>query len=207
MRQRIKYPRTYHFPWSPGLQNDDRMIESIDGLIGKEVVATIKMDGENTTMYNDHIHARSVDSPNHPSRNWVRRMHGEIKHEIPDSWRICGENLYAKHSIHYDDLEDYFMVFNIWDNERCLSWDETEEVAKMLVLKTVPVFYRGVFSEDKIKASFDPFADSHEGYVVRVADEFNIADFQSLVAKFVRKDHVQTSEHWMSQAIIPNSLK
>jgi hypothetical protein len=42
MSDLVKYPRTMHLPWSPGLQNDDRVIESLDGLIGQEVVVTDK---------------------------------------------------------------------------------------------------------------------------------------------------------------------
>jgi hypothetical protein len=41
-----KYPRTYHLPFSPGLQNDDRVIETLGGLIGQEVIVTEKMYGE-----------------------------------------------------------------------------------------------------------------------------------------------------------------
>ena len=57
--KRVKYPRTYHVPWSPGLQNDDRMMESTERWTGMEVVITEKVDGENTTLYND-VHARPV---------------------------------------------------------------------------------------------------------------------------------------------------
>ena len=44
MTDRVKYPRTMHLPWSPGLQNDDRVIKSLDRLIGRTVVVTEKMD-------------------------------------------------------------------------------------------------------------------------------------------------------------------
>ncbi len=46
MNTRIKYPRTFHLPWSPGLTKDDKRIENLDGFIGREVVVTEKMDGE-----------------------------------------------------------------------------------------------------------------------------------------------------------------
>jgi len=45
--ERVKYPKTLHLPWSEGLQNDDRMLQSFDGLEGEEVVVTVKLDGEN----------------------------------------------------------------------------------------------------------------------------------------------------------------
>ena len=52
----VKYPRTYHLPWSHGRTKDDRGFDDMSSFIGKEVVVTIKMDGEQTTMYKDHIH-------------------------------------------------------------------------------------------------------------------------------------------------------
>jgi hypothetical protein len=46
-------------------------------------------------------------------------------HLIPSGWRICGESLYALHSIHYQALPSYYIVFAVHDGERFLSWDDT----------------------------------------------------------------------------------
>ncbi len=46
-----------------------------------------------------------------------------------------------------------------------------------------------------------------EGVVVRVANDFNDKDFSTSVFKMVRKNHVQTSEHWSNQSIIKNLIK
>ena len=149
---RVKYPRTYHFPWSPGVTNDDRVLSNLDSFQGQIVVATAKMDGENTTMYRDGVHARSLDSDSHPSRSWVRSLQGRIGQDIPRGWRICGENLYARHSIEYKNLADYFQVFSVW-NERnvCLPWAETLEWVAILGLTPVPVLYEGAWNESKIR--------------------------------------------------------
>jgi hypothetical protein len=208
----VKFPRTYHFPWSPNLHNDDRMLSSLHGLEGEEVVATIKMDGENTSMYRDYIHARSVDSKNHESRNWVKGLHGKIGYEIPDMWRVCGENLYAEHSIAYNKLTSYFQVFSIWDHHNtCLSWDDTVEWASLLGLDTVYAFYRGVFDKEAISAAFDDYCqgsmDDVEGYVVRVARSLQYGDYRHRVGKYVRKNHVQTDEFWMTKPVIKNEVQ
>src|SRR3972149_543464 len=114
---RVKYPRTFHLPWSPGVKSDDRIIPVLHGLEGEEVVVTVKMDGENTTLYSDYLHARSVNYESHPSRSRIKAMHAGISHKIPPDWRICGENLTAKHSIHYQNLQDFFLVFSVWDDK------------------------------------------------------------------------------------------
>jgi len=195
-----------HLPWSPGLQNDDRLIESLDAFEGEEVVVTEKMDGENTSMYRDYIHCRSLSElAPHPSRSRIRQLFDVIKHDIPENYRLCGENCFAKHSIFYDNLPSYFLLFSIWEKDRCLSWSETKEYAELLNLHTVPVLYEGAFENVPFDSLYDPERNM-EGYVIRVSRSFYYSEFQKVVAKYVRKNHVQTSKHWMVEKVIENKL-
>jgi hypothetical protein len=209
----VKYQRTYHLPWSPTPSSDDRVLsqaQMMQNFDGKRVIVTKKMDGENTTMYPDYIHARSVDSRNHPSRNWVKNFWAQISGDIPEGWRVCGENLFAEHSIKYDDLESYFYGFSIW-NERnfCLDWDLTLEYFELMGIKPVEVIYDAVFNEQDIRQLVKKLNSEHdEGYVLRTADGFSYGDFRHSMAKFVRPNHVQTVKHWMhGQPIVKNGLK
>lgn len=203
----VKYPKTMHLPWSPGLQNDDRVITTLDHFAGEEVVVTEKMDGENTTLYRDHIHARSLDSRHHPSRDWVKAFHGGIRFSIPEHLRICGENMYAEHSVRYDDLDSYFLGFNAWDNnEYCLSWDGTLKLFKQVGITPVPELWIGPW-EQFVKQHEFLVNPAGEGYVVRVTRPFHMDEFHKVVGKYVRKNHVQTDQHWMAKAVIPNGLK
>ncbi|GED71839.1 2'-5' RNA ligase [Brevibacillus reuszeri] len=207
---RKKYPRTFHLPWSRSRTDDDKILRTVTHFEGKEVVVTEKLDGENTTLYRDYIHARSIDSKDHESRHWVKMLHGMISFHIPDGWRICGENVFAKHSIYYETLTSYFYVFSIWnENNECLSWDETNEWATLLGLEVAPVLYRGIWNEDRVKSCYTKvsvFGGEQEGYVARVADRFLYEDFKWSAAKFVRKNHVQTDQHWLAQAVVPNGI-
>ena len=207
MSKHYKYPRTLHLPWSPGASADDVRLGTVSNFEGREVVITEKLDGENTSMYRDHIHARSLSSQQHPSRNWVKQLHGQIAHDIPEQWRICGENVYAQHSIIYDNLQSYFYVFSIWDeSNRCLAWDKTIEWAELFGLVVAPVLYRGVWNEEIVR---DLEIDTNicEGYVVRNSEAFAYEDFGSNVAKWVRLNHVQTDQHWMFKEVVANKLK
>jgi hypothetical protein len=208
----VKYPKTMHLPWSPGLQNDDRVIQSLTGFVGEEVVVTEKMDGENTTMYRDHIHARSLDGRHHPSRDWVKAFHGSIKHLFPTelNTRICGENMYAQHSVTYDALESYFLGFGLWVDDRCLNWDTTLTFFESLGITPVRTLVRGSWEGcvAYLEQSHDAIVESGiEGYVVRTTRDFNSSEFQKVVAKYVRKNHIQTDQHWMAKPVIPNGLK
>lgn len=208
----IKYPRTYHLPWSPGMHDDDRMMKNTSLFDDKEVIVTEKMDGENTTMYCDHIHARSINSGGHLSRDWVKNFWSQIKYDIPMEWSIRGENLYAAHSILYNELPTYFMGFSIWDDKNtCLSWDETAEWFALLGIESVPIIYRGIYNKQKIKSICSKYigdCSTKEGYVIRLASSFPMSKFRFAVGKYVRTGHVLTTKHWMlGQPIVPNRLK
>lgn len=192
----VKYPRTLHLPWSPGRTKDDRVLENTDCFAGREVVVTLKMDGENTTIYRDGLHARSVDGDSHPSQSHVRALQGRIGYDLPAGWRVVLENLFAAHSIRYNDLEGFAYLISIW-NERneALSWDDTIEYAQLLDVPVVRSIYRGIFDEALVKKAFDRYAGTNEGYVVRVADKFEYRAFRKSVAKFVRENHVQETVH------------
>jgi len=207
---RVKYQRTHHLPWSPNVSSDDKIIPSLSGFEGEEVVVSVKFDGEQTSVYRDGFHARSIDTAPHPSRDWLWGVHRRIGHDIPEGWRVCGENLYAVHSIEYKNLPAHFLVFSIWNEKNvCLSWEETKEWAKLLDLETVPTVEQALWNEKGTRAldlqTWD--GDPCEGYVVRVARSFHYKEFRSVVAKYVRKNHVHTHGHWMRQAIKVNGLK
>ena len=109
MSKIYKYPKTLHLPFSPELSKDDKRLKDTSIFDGKEVVVSLKMDGENTTMYPDYIHARSVNEMKHSSQSWIKSFHSKIKYSIPEDHRICGENLYAEHSISYNELKSFYV--------------------------------------------------------------------------------------------------
>ena len=196
----IKYPRTPHVPWSDSISDDDRIIKSMNAFKDAEIIITEKMDGENTTMYNDHIHARSVDGKSHPSQSYVKNYWANMSYNIPDGFRICGENLYAVKNIAYSDLSIYFQGFSVWnthDNNTCLSWDDTIEWFEMLEIEPVKVLYRGKFDVEMLK-KFHKTMDltTSEGYIVRTADSFQYGQFNTHTMKYVRENHITNNNHW-----------
>lgn len=205
---KIKYPRTFHFPWSPNLQNDDRMLQSTDDWHGEEYVFTEKMDGEGTTFYTDELHARSLEFESHPSRTFIKAIHAQCGYDIPKGYRVCGENLTAVHSIKYENLPSYFMVFNIWRGPVCLSWNETVEWCALLGLQHVPVIWQGKYDDDLCQQiCYTVSLESKEGLVARPARAFHIREFSLAVGKYVRRGHVTTDEHWLSKPVEFNGLK
>ena len=198
-----KYSRTYHFPFSEGATNDDRIQFEWKGFLSDEVVVTEKLDGENTCVKDLGVFARSHAAPT--VNPWAKNMQPiweRLKNEIGDL-EIFGENLYGIHSIEYENLPDYFFVFAIRQGDNWLSWQEIEDYCVLFDLKTVPVLKIGHFEEkdvfpfikNKIELG-SAFGGECEGFVFRNKNAFHINDFATNVLKYVRKNHVQTNEHW-----------
>lgn len=209
-----KYGRTFHLPWSPGIHDDDKAWKDCENFVRKRVIISVKMDGENTSGYSDgHIHARSIDSRGGEDRAWVKRFLSQRLYELPQDWRICGENLWAEHSIRYEDLESFFLGFSLWNEKNiCLSWDETLEYFNLLYIQPVHVVYDGIWDEVGARAAMETAMVGNysnlEGFVVRIADAFPYSQFKNSVAKYVRKDHVKTTKHWREgSAFTPNRMK
>lgn len=215
-----KYNRTFHFPWSPGATNDDKIATSIVSLIGVPIVITEKMDGSNASLEKDGCFARTHSGPpTHASFDQLKALHAATKYLIPDTIQLFGEWCYALHSIAYTELPGYFLLFNVRDlslsSPYWFSWKDVEISAEQIGVSTVPVLFKGTVSSEKelqelvesLMIQPSVCGGIREGVVVRVAKEFIDDDFSSCVMKCVRANHVQTSEHWKDQDIIKNKLK
>jgi len=212
----VKFPKIWHLPWSEGFdEKTDRLFTNedvIDIFGGKHVIVSEKLDGENSSAYTNYLHARSIDGRSHPSRAWLKQFHASFSFDIPEGWRVCGENTFAKHSIIYEDLPSYFFIFAIYNEKNeCLDWEETVYWCKLLNLETVPTLYDGIYDEEKIKACFtgkSVFGKSdQEGYVMRLKGNIPWSQHKRSFGKMVRKNHVQTAHNWMNQQVVPNKLK
>jgi len=204
----LKYPKTFHLPFSRMATHDDRTLNSVAHFEGKDVVVMHKLDGEHTVMYNDFMHARSLSYPNHPSRGRMKALHAQIKHDIPVGIHVHGENMFGKHTIYYQNLEHFFYVHSVWDKNICLSWDETVEWAELLDLPICPVLYRGIWDEKLIRGLYQDMYDNDpmEGYVVRLSTSFPLSKFRWSVAKYVEHP-IDNSNHWYHSQFVPNKLK
>ena len=130
------------------------------------------------------------------------KRQNRIKGDL-DDLEIFGENLYGIHSIEYEQLSYHFYVFAIRDGNRWLSWEEVLFYAELLELPTIPVLEIGKFNTKEMKDFIEQrmklgsvFGGPCEGFVLRNANEFPTSDFKYNVLKYVRKNHVQTNEHW-----------
>lgn len=202
-----KYPRTPHLPFSPGGTRDDRRLSDVSNLVGDPVVITEKLDGSNLCMTREHVFARSHQvAPAHPSFDAAKALHAQIRWMIPEGLSVFGEWCYAVHSITYEEGVPFFSVFGVRDDttDTWLSWEDVEALAAKLGLPTAPVLFRGIIETEQelirlvedLSKEKSEYGSTREGIVVRIAMAFAADVFDTSVAKWVRPDHVQDSEHW-----------
>jgi hypothetical protein len=189
----MKYPHTLHLPWSEGLSRGDKRLDDVSAFEVKTLIYTEKLDGENTCFSKDFIHARSPNGYAHKWQGPCRGFWYSIKDRLPDDIVFYAENLYPVHSIEYEDLPSHLFLFNVKKDDRFLSWPEVVYWSRVLSIPLVPFIHQGEIQRLPLP-SRSAFGSVCEGYVVRNADSF--IDFTDNVAKCVRKDHVQTDEHW-----------
>jgi hypothetical protein len=207
---KTKYPRTMHFPFSPGTTSDDRISKYFDFLENVPIVMTEKLDGQNDGMNSHGVYARShATFTEHPWDRAIWDIHARIKGNLDSDTFIFGENMYAIHSLEYKLLESYYYVFGVRVKDEWLHWDDVEEWAYILDLPTVPVLYKGTTDDIKslvlqhvqTPSVLDAYDTVHgkpmkEGCVTRIQESFKTEDFERSLLKWVRKDHVNTDEHW-----------
>jgi len=201
-----KYPRTLHLPFSPEVHSDDKVCDLIDlkEVLSNDIVITEKLDGGNTCLDSNGVFARShSETTKCPTFDYIKNVHYFPKKHLMKDYRFFGENLYAIHSIIYDNLEDYFYLFNISKGEYFLSMNEVKQMAEKLGFTLAPILFEGRMNEKELfnfchseikKSSL--LGREKEGFVIRPKEGFLVSDFTKKVFKFVRKGHVQSDEHW-----------
>jgi hypothetical protein len=219
-----KMPSMKHLPWSQENARKQKWLgreQTREMFEGERVVITEKADGANACLTSDKVYARSHSAePHREEWDYLKKKHREeLMHKISDQFAVFGEYLYARHSIKYEELPAYFLVFGVYYKKtgEWLSWNDTVAVAEEIGLPTVPVIANLRIQEERneLVENFDEFVmyedaledrmpegeseygDTREGYIVRNYDGFKLEDLTENMAKCVREDHVQTEElHW-----------
>ena len=66
-------------------------------------------------------------------------LYWKIRDYIGPDETIYGENLYGEHSIHYENLDNYFHLFAVNDGVNWYSWDDAKMMANIMNIPYVPL--------------------------------------------------------------------
>jgi ribosomal protein L24 len=186
-------------------------------LLGGQVVLSEKIDGANVglirTKKETRLQKRSglVGESEHEQFNALKawsQLNYEKLNNIPQDSIIYGEWAWAKHTIYYDKLPDYFLAFAWLDTktDTFKNWSDLEELCDKIGLKTTPFIAQGVFAKNELFDNIpDPSAcgsEKAEGLIV-----YNHKN--GMRGKVVREEFVKNmeeSDHWTKYNIVKNKL-
>ncbi len=157
----IKYPRTPHLCGSR-LQAGDEDLSQVpfETIFGRHIVIEEKIDGANSAVSFDGNGNLLLQSRGHYLIGGGRERHYNLMKQwaninrdlfyrvLGSRYIMYGEWMYAKHTVFYDALPDYFMEFDIFDREREIFLDTASRRAlteQMGIISSVPVLGAGIY--------------------------------------------------------------
>lgn len=222
-------PAYFKFPSTPHLSvlenvtvRDDKVLSTEDrGLFLKNILSVEeKIDGANLGISFDEagglilqnrgsILTKPYSGQWKKLDQWLQHREETFFDHLHAQYILFGEWCFARHSVGYNNLPDYFLGFDIFDKQdrQFLSIKKRNERFKEMDISAVPLIDQGIFSFQQLielmGKSF--FIDGPaEGIYLRHDEGEWLKDR----AKLVRPEFIQTIEvHWSRSRIIPNRLK
>ena len=220
----FRFPHTPHLAWlGSGVPRDDKVLDGreVERFLERELVVEEKVDGANLGIsVDDELRLRFQMRGQYLSEpyagqfsrltSWASPMKDELALALSEGLVLFGEWCAARHSLDYDALPDWFLVFDVYDRvaERFWSTSRRDRFAARVGLSTVPRIAEGVFRFDELKDDLlqRPSCLRNgvmEGIVLRREDD----DWGIDRSKLVRPEFVQSIEaHWSSKGIEWNRL-
>jgi ATP-dependent RNA circularization protein (DNA/RNA ligase family) len=219
----VRYPHTPHLAaLSATAPRDDKVLGpgEVRALLAGELTVEEKLDGANLGLSRDDAGELAVQNRGaflaratageqfRPLWGWLGPRRQRLLDALGDDRILFGEWCYARHSVAYNRLPDWFLVFDVYDRGAARFWsaDRRDALAGDLSLACVPRLARGRLQLQALVALIGEsrVGDTDmEGIVVRRDD----GDWQAARAKLVRPAFVQAiDEHWSRRRLEPNRL-
>lgn len=225
MTELFRFPHTPHLTWlGAGEPRGDKVVspEEMRKLLALKVVVEEKLDGANLGFsVSPDGKLLAQNRSNYlvaPYTGQFSRLHSWMPvHEesfikaLGSELIAFGEWCAARHSLSYDQLPDWWLLFDVYDRGERRFWSTTRrnKWAAELGISTVPTLVTGKFSlanlEQRLQGGRSAFSKGPlEGVVVRSEDDL----WLKARAKLVRSDFIQHIEsHWRTRTLEWNRLK
>jgi len=218
-----KFPRTRHLVNLGAASRDDLMVNNKTEYFadGQEIQICEKVDGAQMGLSVDENYKIKAQNRSHyvtsqsasqfkPLDKWIYQ-HQEALYQILDPDHILfGEWLYAKHSIAYNKLPDYFMAYDLFNKVegKFYNRDILEEKVKGTNIVLVREIFRGkIKKEQDILAMLKmESAYATEGKLEGVYVKIFEGDYVKERSKIVRTDFLSGNEHWTRGNLEPNTV-
>lgn len=215
----FRFPHTPHIAWlGEGEPRDDKVLapHEVDMLLADVVRVEEKLDGANLGISlrpDGQLRAQNrgqyLIEPyiGQFSRltSWLAQHQWQLKEKLTSDLILFGEWCAAKHSLNYESLPDWFVVFDVYDQEKQCFWSSGRRnaLAEVLGLSAVPALYEGKVRLAQLKDLLASTTSRYrrgapEGLVVRKESK----QWCESRAKLVRAEFTQTiGDHWRSRSI------
>lgn len=220
----FRFPHTPHIAWlGEGMPRDDKVLSDseIADILAQPLRIEEKLDGANLGIsMRDNGELRGQNRGQYllepfagqfsRLNSWLAQHHYALTDHLQSDWILFGEWCAARHSLGYDNLPDWFVVFDVYDRREQKFWscERRNALAEKIGLAVVPTLHQGKMTLDALKELLNS-ASSHyrqgtpEGIVMR----HDSTDWCEARAKLVRADFAQSiEEHWRSRAIEWNEV-
>ncbi len=219
----VKFPTTPHLLWlGAAAAREDKVFSRIeaDSFLSQSVIVEEKVDGANLGIsFDTHgnllaqnrgsLVERGTKGQFAPLWTWLSGRESYLFDALEDRLILFGEWCYARHSIHYTRLPDFFLVFDVYDKheQRFMSSLRRDEIVGELKLATVPKVGAGDFRVGEIP-SLIGWSCLYDGPMEGIYLRQENSSWLSQRAKVVRAEFVeQIGEHWSKQSALPNRLQ
>ncbi|MGN1193139.1 MAG: RNA ligase family protein [Dorea sp.] len=207
----------YKFPSTPYIETDINITRSdkilskneVEDILSKPVTIEEKIDGANLGISFNHngelrIQNRGsyllspLEGQWKPLNNWLHCHEETMFDMLVDNYILFGEWCYAKHSVYYDELPDWFIGFDIFDkkNNRFLSVQQRNHMLDKMKVTVVPQLGYGIYDVYELSQFFQKSkygSEYCEGIYIRQDEDI----YLKYRAKMVRKEFKQNiTEHW-----------
>ena len=184
------------------------------------VVVEEKVDGANLGLSvgpDGRIRAQSRGSYLAPGRShaqwsplwpWLAARERSLVAALDTNLMLFGEWCYARHSIAYSALPDWFLVFDVFEPSTGIFWssDRRNTLATEAGLHTVPEVFRGRLTLREVPSVIDKSplgAGTREGVYLRQEREGRLITR----AKVVSREFIQQGDaHWTRRPLVTNRL-
>ena len=187
----------------------------------REIYIEEKIDGANMgiSIRDNRLVAQNrshyVTAEYHPQFKYLDKwlhQNAAILWEILESDRyiLYGEWCYAKHSIPYTALSDWFTAFDLFDRleNKFISRSKLEYVLKDSGIAMIPLIVKGTFANvEELKKLIQTRSRYYDGPVEGIVVRVNNADdtFVETRGKIVRSDFLSGDTHWSKYGCSPNT--
>lgn len=199
------YEKTFHLE---NVAKRSLTKDEVAQLFNGEVIIEEKMDGANTGIIRHkkgfHLQKRGslVGQSEHAQfgrfHNWASYQNYEKLMKLPVGVTVYGEWLYAVHSVFYDKLPDYFLVFDVWQNEKYLPYDERIKFCEEYGFHSVPLIARGHFTKEtaeKLMPNESRYGSFAEGMVIKRYTKKTYHRGKMVKEEF--RKILEESDHWI----------